>query len=626
MLKRLVLLSLLLLAVKVEAAIVGKASSSVTSMDSLTVPLLSLDSIGNPITADSFFVLISKNGTITLRDSGTTSLTGIVTMATTAAWGSQSYYVYRRQVSDLVSTAGFGNYSGIIIARKHSPYFSAQTNFQFDVVNRNLTLALDSVYQVLSMIRAGLTINGTQTFSNTGTWTGNVTGSVGSIAASGLTALGDTIWSGVRKRSIDSPRNSNLTAIDFDSNAANNLKPMLNGTGGKTLSLGRLVISTGLNVPAVSIQNTCDTAGGGAGIQIFSNASDGINIATINAGAHGDYGYGIRIRNDGVTRHGIPAVLFDGAEGPGFRIIGADSFPAMDIIANQGGGYIADGVRIRTHGIQGSKGISVTSDSGTALSIVAPRSGQTGMSVSGGSGGYGITANIHGAIDTARNASSTGSTDTSAIKTLAQNNPSYFYGPSSAGSGAFTHTIVTFDSANHQTLSGASVAIRNLSQSALFAVSRTNPQGEVAFNLNSASYLAIADAAGYLFHPFDTITVTGAGRDTLFAHRFDPGAPASSALCRVYGYVYTLSSLPEPAAIVSASLPGGVVRSGSLVISPFSVSTTTDSLGYFFLDLIPSDSLTPSATKYEITISRPDGSILRQRLRIPSVSSWRLDW
>ena len=42
------------------------------------------------------------------------------------------------------------------------------------------------------------------------------------------------------------------------------------------------------------------------------------------------------------------------------------------------------------------------------------------------------------------------------------------------------------------------------------------------------------------------------------------------------------------------------------------LSTLTDSAGYFYLDLIPSDSLTPSGQLYEFTISRSDGTVLRR--------------
>jgi hypothetical protein len=73
-------------------------------------------------------------------------------------------------------------------------------------------------------------------------------------------------------------------------------------------------------------------------------------------------------------------------------------------------------------------------------------------------------------------------------------------------------------------------------------------------------------------------------------------------------------------------LPSGVARSGERVISPFAVTTLSDAAGYFALDLIPSDSLHPSGAKYEFSITRQDGTILRQRVQVPAQTSWRLDW
>lgn len=194
------------------------------------------------------------------------------------------------------------------------------------------------------------------------------------------------------------------------------------------------------------------------------------------------------------------------------------------------------------------------------------------------------------------------------------------------GSGAYSITIVCVDSGSNDVVPGVNVAVRNLDQSALLAAGQSNPEGVVGFNLNAASYTVVAATTGYLFPPFDTIVVVGAGVDTLFGCRFDPGTPTAPWLCRVYGHLYTVSGTPEDGAVVSAMLPSGVARSGERVVSPFAMTATSDSSGYFAIDLIPSDSLLPSETKYEFTITRKDGTILRQRVRVPAQSTWRLDW
>lgn len=195
-----------------------------------------------------------------------------------------------------------------------------------------------------------------------------------------------------------------------------------------------------------------------------------------------------------------------------------------------------------------------------------------------------------------------------------------------AGSGAYSCTLIYLDSTTEAVIPGVNVAVRNLDQSALLAVGQTDTEGKAEFNLNSASYVAIATATGYLFRPFDTIVIAGAGIDTLYGYRFDPGAPGSPWLCRVYGHLYTVSGVPEEGAVISAMLPSGVARSGNRVVSPFATTVSSDTGGYFAIDLIPSDSLAPSGSKYELSITRKDGTILRQRVRVPVQTSWRLDW
>lgn len=194
------------------------------------------------------------------------------------------------------------------------------------------------------------------------------------------------------------------------------------------------------------------------------------------------------------------------------------------------------------------------------------------------------------------------------------------------GSGAYSYLLVFVDSSSDLVIPGVNVAVRNAEQSALLAVGQSDTEGHAAFNLNTADYSVVAVATGYLFDPFSVVAVAGSGVDTLYGYPFDPGTPAAPWLCRVYGHLYTVSGTTEEGAIVSAMLPSGVARSGERVVSPFAMTTVSDVNGYFAIDLIPSDSLTPSGTKYEFSITRKDGTILRQRLRVPAETSWRLDW
>jgi len=195
-----------------------------------------------------------------------------------------------------------------------------------------------------------------------------------------------------------------------------------------------------------------------------------------------------------------------------------------------------------------------------------------------------------------------------------------------SGSGAYATTLIALDSASDQPVSGVRITVRSLDQAVLAAVGGTDASGQAHFNLDADSFIVAATAPGYLFSPYDTLEIQGSDVDTVPGYRFDPGQPASPSLCRVYGYLYSIEGLPSTEAAVTARLPKGVTRMGELIVSPFPAAAVTDSSGYFYLDLIPSDSLIGDDTRYEIAISRSDGSILRKRLKIPAATSWQLTW
>lgn len=194
------------------------------------------------------------------------------------------------------------------------------------------------------------------------------------------------------------------------------------------------------------------------------------------------------------------------------------------------------------------------------------------------------------------------------------------------GSGAYSISMVAYDTGNSQTVAGASVVVRNINQSSLIAVGRTNSKGEIGFNLDADSFIVITTAPGYIFDSNDTVFITGTGIDTVLGYAFDIDPPASSDVCRVWGYLYNFQGHPQSGATVAAFLPGGIVKYNEIIISPFAIATVTNSFGQFYLDLIPSEKLDPSDSKYEISIGLSDGTILRQRLLVPNQPLWRLTW
>lgn len=194
------------------------------------------------------------------------------------------------------------------------------------------------------------------------------------------------------------------------------------------------------------------------------------------------------------------------------------------------------------------------------------------------------------------------------------------------GDGMYAHTFVVIDTAALCPVPGVRVAVRSPDQTALVAAGITDASGKAAFNLDAGSFLIVVQAPGYIFMAYDTVAVDGPGCDSLYCHRFDPGRPAEPDLCRVFGYLYDIAANPQEGAEIRARLNVGARRYDGSVVSPLVKLTQSDSLGYFYLDLIPSSLLVPDSPHYEISITLADGTILRENVLVPNQDAWQLTW
>ena len=184
------------------------------------------------------------------------------------------------------------------------------------------------------------------------------------------------------------------------------------------------------------------------------------------------------------------------------------------------------------------------------------------------------------------------------------------------------YTIDTCSTAD--TLDGVFITVQN-SSGVVNAVLATDADGAAEAVVPDGTWLILASKNGYCF-PDTAYDIDSNDTVAVLGYRVSIPPPPTTNTCRVFGYLYDINSQPEVGATVTAFLPSGVARSNGMIVSPFSKSSVSDSTGYFYIDLIPSDSLMPSGTRYEITVSRRDGTILRQRMGIPAVSQWQLDW
>jgi hypothetical protein len=253
--------------------------------------------------------------------------------------------------------------------------------------------------------------------------------------------------------------------------------------------------------------------------------------------------------------------------------------------------------------------------SGSDDTAVVIAGNRTGISVQGGLGGD-IAADITGSIARADSLGGGGVAavwnEPQASHTLAGSFGRYLDASvsgisSSAGNGAYPFTIIAVDSGNGGVIPGSRLTIRNLDLTAVIGLGFTDTGGSAGFNLDSGRYVVSTTAPGYLFSAHDTILVTGAGCDSVCGGRFDPGTPSPPGLCRVYGFIYAVGGQPLEGVTVEAQLTEGVVRHEGVIISPYKVTATSDSLGCFQLDLIPSSKLIPGDTKYLISAACPAG-------------------
>lgn len=120
-----------------SAQIVNNSATAETSEDSVTVALLSLDSLGNPTGADSFFVQVFGGGKANARvfaDSGDASMAGLDTVRI----GGATYYYYSRKVADIDGAGAVGPYSGLISAKATTLNLTTATRFGFQIVGWEL--------------------------------------------------------------------------------------------------------------------------------------------------------------------------------------------------------------------------------------------------------------------------------------------------------------------------------------------------------------------------------------------------------------------------------------------------------------------------------------------------------
>lgn len=127
-------------------------NSGFSGEDSLTVYVASLDSVGNPTYADSFFVVVFRSGSndVVFSDSGTTAMPGMDTLQLRGV----THYYYHRAVADIDGAGEDGLYAGAVIAKRSDAVLLTANRFSFQVVSVELDDQLAKISELLDSLQS----------------------------------------------------------------------------------------------------------------------------------------------------------------------------------------------------------------------------------------------------------------------------------------------------------------------------------------------------------------------------------------------------------------------------------------------------------------------------------------
>jgi hypothetical protein len=197
---------------------------------------------------------------------------------------------------------------------------------------------------------------------------------------------------------------------------------------------------------------------------------------------------------------------------------------------------------------------------------------------------------------------------------------------SAAGSGANSVVIRCKASSDSSVVAFAQIQVLDSTESSTIGLLTSDSQGRGFFAMDQGIYCVRLYKPGWQFIVPETLQVDEDEDTTYYGEAFDPSSPPEASLCRVYGWVYDINDQPMVGAKVEASIKTIPLRYENLLISPYYKTTVTDDEGFWYLDLYPTPSLSPSDTRYVFHIFSPSGTILRLEVEVPNLTSWELQW
>jgi len=200
------------------------------------------------------------------------------------------------------------------------------------------------------------------------------------------------------------------------------------------------------------------------------------------------------------------------------------------------------------------------------------------------------------------------------------------------GTGNRKTTLTFANSADSVAIQGVEVKVKTTSGNAHKGGSKlSDANGQAVFYLPTSTGMTIsATHNNYTFSPtvFNTNANVTDTTKTIYGTLFNPGAPPDGRLVRVWGYVRDINYTVVIGVTVTAELQGArKIWYKTVPLSPYTRKDTTDATGYWELNLLPNDSLTPSNSSYQIIQYDSTGEFGRYSIRVPGDSTgkaWQL--
>jgi len=202
-----------------------------------------------------------------------------------------------------------------------------------------------------------------------------------------------------------------------------------------------------------------------------------------------------------------------------------------------------------------------------------------------------------------------------------------------SGSGLDVLTLYLIDTSGTDAgVATANVTLSNLAGTP-YSTTITKSGGYTKINFTATdTFLVTASKPGYVLPSAETLIVAATSTDSLFGHDITISPPAAASACRLYDYIYTTQLGAVEGATIVASLTGKNLRDSCLnvnIATPSAAITTSDSTGYWYLDLAKSycyDSA--DSIFYQVTIVYPNGAspMTSKRVYITDSATQRMAW